>query len=549
MKKMIIFVLLVLSIDLIGQSDSLIFFGKVFDSNSLEILPFANLQITNSSRGTTTNEDGEFSIAVISTDDEIMVSYVGYKSGKVDSKSLNPEESNFIYLDPININLQEVTIYSNSALKSEDSQSSTLTLQSERIKEIAVGMPDILRSMQSMPGITTNNEFKANYNVRGGNQDENLVLVNGIRTYEPFHIKEAANASVGIFNVDLIKKADIITGGFSAKYGDKMSSVLKIDYREGDKDKYSGAASLSLAYLDGFIEGPIGNNGSFIFGARKSYMEYVLSMIDYEDISSAEPSFYDLQGVLSFNLSSRSKILLQMIHAGDDFTYKPNNSFSNRTETENNIGNYTSTMIGVRSQNIISSEAILTAEVNYYDQGDNEYRLFLRDYSSLDRTVERLTYDTLKIKTIEFKTDLQYQVSNNYQLDLGISYQNINYERNSDDIWKIDNSTTYPGDYGNDAINSKSFKNAAYFENIIAVDEFTFNIGGRLDYFDLNKDLTLSPRLSAAYKFNESTKIRAAWGYFYQSPIYDQILYSESSDTNTQSQLRNTQYNRIGTHY
>lgn len=522
---------------LFTQSDSSYFKGNVFDSQTNEPLPFSNISVVGKNVGTTTNEFGEFKLLNISKKDRMVISYVGYKSTFIELTNIDLMKTHFIYLQPINIDMQEITVYSNTLSMSEKMQTSNLSLQSEQIREIASAMPDILRSVQAFPGVVVNNEFKADFNVRGGNQDENLVLVNGTRVYEPFHIKEASNASVGIFNIDLMKKVNIVTGGFPAKYGDKMSSVLNIEYREGSREKYSGAASLSLAYFDGYAEGPLGENGSFIFGARKSYLEYIISMIDYEDISRAQPSFYDVQGVLAFNLSPKNKLLFEFIYANDDFTYDPERIYSDKIENEDNIANYTSTLFSLKSKNILSSKALLNAEVNYYDQGDNEYRLFLRDYKTLDRFLERLTYDTLKIKTIEFNTNIQYQFNSDYEIQLGLSYHNISYNQISDDLWTIDNDFTYQGEFGDGSINAESFKYTGFVENIFSMTEqLTFNLGGRFDYFDINKDFNVSPRVNLAYRFKDKTVLKAAWGYFYQSPIYDQLKYSESSDTNTQSQ-------------
>ncbi len=511
--------------------------GIVVDSQTSEVLPFANILVEGTNTGTTTNEYGEFTLSQIKENDKIIISYVGYKSSSVGLHKKDFSHLVYFPLQPININLQEVTVYSNTLTTSEKIQSSSLSIQSERIREIAVGMPDILRSVQALPGVSVNNEFKADFNVRGGNQDENLVLVNGTRVYEPFHIKEAANASVGIFNVDLMKKVNIITGGFPAKYGDKMSSVLNIDYREGSREYYSGAASLSLAYFDGFAEGPLGKNGSFILGARKSYMEYVLSMIDYQDISRAQPSFYDVQGVLAYNLTPRNKLLFKFIHAGDDFSYDPIRNTSTKIENETNLASYNSTMLNLKSQNILSSKAILNAEINFYNQGDNEYRLFVRDYKTYEHHIERLTYDTLTIQTLEYNTSLQYQFNPSYEVQTGLSYKLITYKQKSDDLWFLDDEPPYQGAYGSEKISTGSFKYSGYLENIFSLSKaFTINLGGRFDYFEINDDFNLSPRVNAAYSFNDGTTIKAAWGHFYQSPIYDQLKYSESSDTNTQAQ-------------
>ncbi|MFZ1291171.1 MAG: TonB-dependent receptor [Melioribacteraceae bacterium] len=537
------------------QNDSLIIInGIIIDSQTNELLPFANVGVKNSVQGASSDFNGKFIIKINPSSDELIFSYVGYKTLSSKIENLKKDQLNIIFLNPISINLQEVTVFANSANPSELTQLSNLSLQSDRIREISAAMPDILRSVQSLPGVIVNNEFKADFNVRGGNQDENLVLVNGTQVYEPYHIKEAANASVGIFNVDLMKKVDIITGGFSAKYGDKMSSVLNIEYREGNKEKYSGAASLSLAFLDGYVEGPINKNSSFIFGVRKSYMEYVLSLIDYEDIKSVKPSFYDLQGVISYSLSPKNKLLFEFIHAGDDFSYNPERIYSAKIEKEKNTANYFSSLFDIKSKNILSSKALLNFEISYYDQIDEENRLFNRyekinydDYDSL-QTI-RLTYDSLRIKTLEFKTELDYQINSAYEIQSGISFQNINYEQNANDFWTYignrkntnpvqKDTITSTGVYGNEKpIDVGSYKFAAYLENIFSItNSLTFNLGGRLDYFDINKDLTFSPRVNAAYKFDNGTLLKAAWGYFYQSPIYAQLSSSVSSDTNTQSQ-------------
>jgi len=555
--------------------------GKVIDGQTFDPLPYANITFLNSEVGISSDINGNFSLTNSINANSLVISYVGYKSRIIDLENFNDTEENVFSLLPINIFLQEVTVYSNTNKQEKLSETSSISIQSERIREISAAMPDILRSVQALPGITVNNEFKADFNVRGGNQDENLVLVNNATVYEPFHIKEAANASVGIFNVDLIQKVDLITGGFSARYGDKMSSVLNIQYREGNKKKYTGAASLSLAYLDGYFEGPITENSSFILGIRKSYLEYILKMIDYEDISSVKPSFYDVQGVLSYNFSPSNKILFEFIHAGDDFSYEPTRrNFSSpvigsfqgqdaefkslKTENENYKATYFSNLFDIQSINALSSKSLLKGELSYYKQTDNEYRLFLRDenqdidiltnadnYYDRIRT-ERLTYDTLRIETLELKSDLAYQFTPKYEMNSGLSFQDITYNQIIDDIYtyirrnnfddpNIEKSDTLitRGDLSEEVpIKVKSYKYNAYLENIFQLNnELTLNIGGRVDYFKLNKDLTFSPRISAGYSLTDRTTLRAAWGYYYQSPIYRQLKSSASSDTNTQSQL------------
>ncbi|MCB9208873.1 MAG: TonB-dependent receptor [Ignavibacteriales bacterium] len=562
-----------------SQNDENYFKGRVIDGQNLEVLPFANISYEGTTTGTTSDEKGYFQLPFLANSN-LIVSYVGFKSLIIPSSYIKNDSENLFTLFPIDIFLQEVTVYSSQSLDSDILESNNLSIQSERIREISSAMPDILRSVQALPGIAVNNEFKADFNVRGGTQDENLVLVNGAQVYEPYHIKEVANASVGIFNVDLIKKVDLITGGFSAKYGDKMSSVLNIQYREGDKENYKGAASLSLAYGDAYAEGPITDNSSFILGFRKSYMEYVLSLIDYEDINTMQPSFYDIQGVVSYNFSPTNKLLFEFIHSGDDFSYTPSRNYpgspsninynnepatsrSIKTEDENNLATYYTNLFDVQSINTLSNKSILNFELSYYSQTDDEYRLFERIQARDIKTsttnshffdslyTNRLTYDSLEIETLEIKSNLIYQFNPNYEINVGASFQKIFYMQSTNDLWTYTYSNNLDdvnnveretlvrkGSFGDDVpVNTESYKYNAYIENIYQINQdITINLGGRIDYFEINKDLTFSPRFNFAYNLGANTILRGAWGHFYQSPNYRQLLYSESSDTNTQSQ-------------
>lgn len=552
--------------------------GKVIDASTNEPLPFANIYIIENGRGTTTDQSGEFKINLKPKVFTLQVSFVGYRTEKLKISVKIGLSPLIIKLYSTDILLQEVTVYASSSTNSTDGTISPLSLQSEKIREISSAMPDVLRSVQALPGISANNEFSAEYNVRGGNKDENLVLVNGAQVYQPFHIKEAANASVGIFNVDLIKKVDLITGGFSARYGDKMSSVLNINYREGNRKLYKGSATFSLAYLDAYAEGPLGSKGSFILGARKSYLEYVLSLLNFEDVSSAKPSFYDIQGVLSYHFTPKNKILLEFIHSGDNFIYDPKkkNSFSLESgfnfkdevgfrklgisSKENNNADYFSNLIDIQSKNVLSSKSLLNLEVSYYDQIDRENRFTQSDYQEnisisneyfRNVTVKRDFQDNLRIKTFEGKTSFESLLSPFYQIRSGLGYQNIFYENKTSDDKTVEErknfssfaDTTYKKtitqsvETPNDTLNASSYKFSGYLENIFQLSQkFILNLGGRIDYFDLNKETELSPRVSLSYQLNTGTTIRGAWGYYYQSPIFKQLASTIASDTNTKSQ-------------
>ncbi len=550
--------------------------GIVFDVNTQEPIPYSNIFIKDINKGMPTDEKGNFKFTLESGNYELQVSYIGYKTEQIGIKIEKKELFIQIPLVRTDVLLQEVSVYSKSVDTVASQSVSSVTLQSKRIEQISGILPDVFRSIQMLPGIAVNNEYSAKFNVRGGNYDENLVLINGTQVYEPFHLKEAANASVGIFNINLMSNVEMITGGFSAMYGDRLSSVLNIDYREGSHDKYKSSASISLTNLDAMTEGPITSNSSYLLAVRKSYLEYVLSMVGSE--TQAKPSFYDVQGILSYSVSPANKFLFKFIHSGDDFTnypginsYGPTNlsgTFKGYPATqktmyysyEGNYGTYYNNLFDVQNVMVLSGQAILKGTLSFYEQYDNYHRMDSTYYITNINSNKNYFYfshyrnnydNNLKIKTWEGKISFDGQVSPFYEIRTGFNYQNISYAQDLFNLWNTiatQNIDAYPNnlyqtysnqpiDYSGEKINASSYKLAGYIENVFQINEnIILNAGGRVDYFDINKDLNFSPRLSISYKTDFGSIIRAAWGYYYQSPIYDQLKYATPSDTNTKAQ-------------
>ena len=550
--------------------------GVVRDESTREPLIFANIIIEETHQGITTDAKGKFTFVVTQDTITLRCSYVGYKTEIIPIVG-TMDTSLTIGLVAMDVLLQDVTVYAHRLYEADQTEVSILSLQSEKIKNITSAIPDVMRSIQMLPGVSANNEFSAKFNVRGGNQDENLVLVNGTQVYDPFHVKEAPNASIGIFNVDMIKKMDLVTGGFTARYGDKMSSVLNIEYREGSREQYKGIASLSMTDAGAIVEGPLGENGSFIIGGRKSYLENVLGMLNVA--SNIHISFYDIQGVLGYSISPRQKLLLKFIHADDDFTMDPRRDHEGpstyttypygyavpntvrSSEFEDNSAVYTSSMAALQSVNILSSSALMKSEISLYDQREAEKFLwtgyyewqgiYRQDTCFYKSNMDRSYGNELRIRTLELNSTLDLQLTSPYGIKTGLCYQRINYSQNLIYLSVIEESKNYDHfpdttftrrventtDIASDRLNTQSYKIAGFLENIIQLSgQVLLNVGGRFDYFDLNKDLTWSPRINIAYRTESGVIVRGAWGYYYQSPSHRQIAYSTASDTNTLSQ-------------
>ena len=570
--SLLAFLLLGFSVYLHGE-DSVVVKGTIRDGATRVPLVFATVAIPGTPQGTTTDAKGFFALTLPKGQHSLHCSFVGYRAQDV---ALDAQKNMYldIVLSATDVLLQDVTVYAYRESAGEMMQENALTLQSETIRTTTSVFADVLRSVQLLPGVSANNEFSAKFNVRGGNQDENLVLVNGTQVYDPYHVKEVSNASIGIMNMEMIRKMDLLTGGFPARYGDKMSSVVDIEYREGDRERNSASASLSMTDADFVAEGPLGEDGSYIFGARKSYLEYLIKMLDYG--TYVHPAFYDVQGVAGYSLSPGQKLLCKFIHAGDSFSQDPtthvNSSYqwrssdglTNTQQSGDSIDNhsqYYSSMFALQSINILSSSTLVKTEFSFYDQREEErywseyyYRYTgvrpgeMYFYNSLG---EQQYHNTLQIRTLEINSVVDHQFTPLYGIKAGVVYQNISfYEdqtfRRTIDLWH--NTDQYPDttrarqienpmDWVNNQMDTRSFKAAAFVENTLQLTESAIaNIGGRLDYFDLDKELTISPRLQLAYRLSSSLTLRGAWGHYYQSPNYRQITYGVASDTNARSQ-------------
>jgi hypothetical protein len=551
--------------------------GTVYDKATNESLVYASVSIDGTQQGMMTDASGRFSLSVMPGRVTIRCGFVGYAPEVIAVDVETTAELN-IAMTATDVVLQDVTVFAHRADGGNDQEVNALTLQSETIKRVTSLIPDVMRSVQMLPGVSTNNEFSSKFNVRGGNQDENLVVVNGTQVYDPFHVKEVSNASIGIFNADMIKKMDLITGGFPARYGDKMSSVLNIEYREGSRDHYSGMASMSLMDVNALVEGPMGEHGSFMIGARKSYFEYVMKLLDAGPF--LHPSFYDVQGVFAYAPSPAGKLLLKLIHSGDNFFEDPHSTattplqwygydntgarFMNRqqrTDSATISAAYYSNMVALQYTQILSSDAIIRSELSFYDQRENEnaWRDYVYGYVG-ENSQTRYFYNSttvnqyenaLRIRTLEINSMLDLQLAPSYCIKAGASAQRISYMQsllNRQTIDEFTNEYAFPdttlshrivnaSDEVQDGIDAQSYKAAGFLENVVQLtDRLIVNAGGRVDYFGLNRDLTWSPRVNLAYDAGGSVVLRAAWGHYYQSPVFRQIASPIASDTNTRSQ-------------
>ena len=232
-----------------------------------ETIEGVNVSIIGSSIGTSTNKEGKYSLAVSANRKQsIAFSYIGFNTEKIELPMLKKGQDYIlnIELNTSHINIDDVNV--------EDEQIRNSTFDKVNSKHISVlptsngGVEGLIKTL---PGVSSSNELSSQYNVRGGNFDENLVYVNGIEVYRPFLIRSGQQEGLSFVNSDLVNSIKFSAGGFAAQYGDKMSSVLDITYKK--PTEFGGSATMSLLGANLHIEGVNKSKRfSYLLGARKS---------------------------------------------------------------------------------------------------------------------------------------------------------------------------------------------------------------------------------------------------------------------------------------
>ena len=302
-----------------GQSSHQIY-GFITDSNSGEVLIGANVFIKETGQGMATDVNGYYVLSEIELNEAtLVVSYVGYKRFEqvidFDITSINLD----IALEIEAVEFFEVDVTAEEIERLNKIEPSRISLSPRMLKsQPALAEPDLFRTIQSLPGVLTTSEFSTGLVIRGGNTDQNLILLDGITVYNPSHLG-------GVFSnfiVDAVKEAELIKGGYNAEYGGRLSAVLDIRSREGNRNEFKGKTSVSLLSAHTTLEGPF-LNGAWLFSGRRTYFDLLLPKVLPAETAELIPPyyFYDIQGHVFTDLNEKDRISFSFYNGIDDFLF------------------------------------------------------------------------------------------------------------------------------------------------------------------------------------------------------------------------------------
>lgn len=309
MKNLPFFLFMLISWSYQLQAQNTTISGYVSDVQSGERLIGANLFLPQLQQGTVTNEQGFFSLTYTEMETaKLIVSYIGYQADTIDIST--PTLS--IELQPL-LTLEAVEVKATAVQRAHQiTQMSRIDMPIEDIKQIPVilGEVDVIKTLQLMPGVQAGNEGLAGLYVRGGSPDQNLVLLDGVPIYNPTH----AIGIFSVFNADAIKNVSLIKGGFPARYGGRLSSVLNVNMKEGNLKEWHGEGTVSLVSSKLTIEGPIQKDKtSLLLAGRRTYADLLLNPIvkaTDDDLKQLGTYFYDLNAKIQHIINDRHSLHL-----------------------------------------------------------------------------------------------------------------------------------------------------------------------------------------------------------------------------------------------
>lgn len=520
-KTLLYFCFSLISLTLLGQ-DKYTLSGYINDANSGETLIGANFYIPSLESGTTSNIYGFYSLTVKPGVYQAIISYLGYET-QFKEIDLNNNLELTIQLVPQSTTIGEIVI-SESKIKAKENVErpvmGVIDISPKLIKEIPVlaGEKDLLKALQLLPGVQSGSEGSAGFYVRGGGPDQNLILLDDAVVYNPFHLL----GFFSVFNVDAIKNVELIKGGYPAKYGGRLSSILNISMKEGDMKSFHGEGGIGLISTRLSLQGPIiKDRMSFLVSARRTYADKLAYWASPKDFKDEIPQlyFYDINAKLNYKFSDKDRLYISGYYGQDRFQVNiPSDSIKFKIPW----GNRTFTMRWnhVFNQKLFANTSLIYNDYNFnidieQDSADPLNRFDLKINSG--------------IKGYTAKVDFEYFPSLKHNINFGAQYN-----------YRIFTPTT-----------SSAFFEAAYYyyePNIIESDtdiryvhdfalyasdewkitpNFAANIGLRIPSF-VYKDtnyIGFEPRLTFNYKVGTHSSIKA--GY----TLMNQYVHLVSSST------------------
>jgi hypothetical protein len=494
--------------------------GFVRDSVSGEVLIASSVFEIYGSKGAITNEHGFYSLSINSGDVVIACSYVGYNTKYIKFKLTGDTLVN-ILLAPMP-HLQEVTVVAlNDMSPVRQTCTSTIDIPVSQIQNVPtfMGEVDLIKSVQMFPGVQKTGEGFNGLLVRGGGNDQNLILMDDVPVYNVDHLL----GFFSIFNPDAINKVTLIKGGFPAQYGGRLSSVLDIRTYDGDQDNLKGSVSLGLLSSKLFVNGPIINNrNKFSLSYRRTYYDLLTAPFQFNSDNKAFYYFFDLNGKFLHQFKNNSTLSLSVYWGRDELLSRFNFQEISRSivskETENlslndEVGRGWGNKIGSLNYKYLLGNRVFGNLTLAY----SDYRFFSKTSQNYN---ENDAWNTLQrqyisgIKDLNLRADFDFRPANGHRVKYGVnSTYHIFYP--GIDVVKINISTKAETDTTLGGQRIAGFEHHAYFQDELNISSLLrINAGVHFSAYQQSGSkyyYSFEPRINARLLLSSSVAVKMAY--------------------------------------
>ncbi len=488
--------------------------GKIIDREVQTPVRDALIKILDTEYKAGSDEFGEFEFTNLKFGTyRIEVVCLGYASVVKTDIAVSSNKPLFILieLETSAITTSTIEVEASYFQKNSNENISSMNLDYEEVRRAPGAAEDISRVLQSAPGVSVGNDQRNDLIVRGGSPSENLILIDGmdIPNINHFGSQGSTGGPIGLINLKFIREADIYTGGFSSKFGDRLSSVVDIKFREGSRTNYINNLDFSFAGFGGVFEGPLTKKGSYLLSIRRSYLDLLKDAIRL----SAVPNYWDINMKLNLELDENNYLSLIGFGAIDKINFETGNDDDVNDmpyDSDNKNDSYT---LGLNYKRLFK-DGYMQAVVS------NSYSTYYSKNIYAPTGIEEYSQDSYE-NELNIKYDINYRFSPQTYLNIGIGGKHGTYNNK---LFAVSDTTPEgyvipPLDVEN-KINTNKLYASVNVTHKLFNEKLLFNAGLRYDYLDfINNRSTIAPRLGLTYRLTQKTNLNASFGIFYQTPI------------------------------
>ncbi len=486
--------------------------GQVKQYSTKEPVISASVLLMGTTLGAATDLNGRFTIPNVPVGTyNVRISTVGYQPMvKTDVVvSVGKPATLLAELMESAVELEGVTVSTEYFQKTPDAPISVQILGAEEIRRLPGGLEDVLRAVAIFPGVAQVENGRNDLIVRGGAPSENLFVVDNIEVANINHFgtQGAGGGPLSFINLDFVDQTTFKSGGFGTRYGDKLSSVLTIDLKEGRQDRLGGKATISASQFGLNLEGPVESKGSFLFSARRSYLDFIFKAAGFGFV----PEYWDFLTKVDYELSPKDKINILGIVALDNvklFNDTEDKRFSNSRILSSDQDQFIG---GISWRHLLDKgfSTVTLSQTYYgfrYQQNDSLLAPIFRSNSD--------EYETT------LRGDVVLQLSKETELSFGASGKFVNFTSNIilPSFW-----TNFGQNLSvNATLDTTAVKSSGYVQiSQLLTNDVRATVGGRIDYFNLiNSPVVFSPRFLLAYSLSPLLTVTGSIGSYHQAPSY-----------------------------